>query len=66
MTKVEPKPEVEEEEEDWSTFASADYGDADDPWADMVPVDEDSPAEDELEFEEFLEFRPAPAPEHEP
>jgi tRNA pseudouridine synthase 10 len=63
MSKVEPKPEVEEEEEDWSTFASADYGDEYDPWADMVPVEEDSPAEEDFEFEEFQDFRPAPAPE---
>jgi len=63
MTKPKSKPEAEEEEEDWSSFASADYGDAYDPWADMVPVEEDSPSDDDFEFEEFVEFRPAPAPE---
>jgi tRNA pseudouridine synthase 10 len=63
MTKAKPKPETEAEEEDWSTFATADYGESYDPWADMVPVEEETPSEDEFEFEEYQEFRPAPAPE---
>ncbi len=50
-----------DEEEDWSTYSSAGYSEAYDPWADLVPVEEDEFVDDEFEFDEVDVIRPPPA-----
>ena len=56
--------EENNEDEDWSNFASAGYGSAYDPWADLVPLEEeeeeeeDEESDDDLEFDEFIVSSP--------
>jgi tRNA pseudouridine synthase 10 len=52
------------EEEDWSKFASAGYESAYDPWADLVPQEESEEfLDDDIDFEDFSSIRPPPAEE---
>ena len=53
----------EDEEEDWSNYASAGYSSAYDPWADLVPQEEAEDFDDDFEIDEFASIRPPPADE---
>ena len=52
------------EDDDWSNFASAGYGSAYDPWADLVPleeVEEEEESEYDLELGELVVYSPPPS-----
>ena len=56
--------EKDSENEDWSNYASAGYGSAYDPWADLVPLEEEEEEEIsdyDLELEELMVSSPPPS-----
>ena len=55
--------EEDKEDEDWSDYASAGYGSAYDPWADLVPLEEEEEEIDDydLELDEFMISSPPPS-----
>ena len=55
--------ESNDEEEDWSNYASAGYSSAYDPWADLVPQEETEDFDDDFEIDEFTSIRPPPSDE---
>ena len=55
--------ESNDEEEDWSNYASAGYSSAYDPWADLVPQEETEDFDDDFEMDEFTSIRPPPSDE---
>ena len=55
--------ESNDEEEDWSNYASAGYSTAYDPWADLVPQEEAEDFDEDFEIDEFSSIRPPPSDE---
>lgn len=55
--------EEDKEDEDWSNYASAGYGSAYDPWADLVPLEEEEEEVDDydLELDEIMVSSPPPS-----